>query len=72
MGAKVHLFIMKLMGKHDVLENHVVGCTLTKVTDKSSEESDSDEISVTPSVLVINRQFEPNFKIDWDKAFRTD
>ena len=66
-GAKVHVFLMKLMGKHDVLgSNHKDGCQLVHISDASSEESDSDEISVTPKNLVINRKNEPKWMIDND------
>ena len=66
-GAKVHVFLMKLMGKHDVLgSDHKDGCQLVHVTDASSEESDSDEISVIPTNLVVNRQNEPKWLINND------
>jgi hypothetical protein len=66
-GAKVHVFLMKLMGKHDVLgSDHKDGCQLVHVSDASSEESDSDEISVIPKNLVVIRENEPKLMINSD------
>lgn len=67
-GAKIHVFLMKLMGKHEVFgKNHIPGCTLVNTVDKSSgEDSDSDEVSVTPKNLVINRKNEPKWPFGSD------